>query len=98
MKVSFRGGVHPAHHSKRPTQHLPVEAFVSDTVRIIMSMHIGAPSTPCVKKGDLVKVGQIIAEAGGFVSAPVHASVSGKVTAVGPMLESNGGQATAITI
>jgi electron transport complex protein RnfC len=43
-------------------------------------------------------VGQLIAEAGGFVSAPIHASVSGKVTAVGPMLASNGSQVTAITI
>ena len=82
MKVSFRGGVHPAHHSKRPTQHLPVEAFVSDTVRIIMSMHIGAPSTPCVKKGDLVKVGQVIGEPVGALGIPVHASVSGEVIAV----------------
>ncbi len=68
------------------------------SVTIPMNMHIGAPSVPCVKVGDEVKVGQIIAEAGGFVSAPVHASVSGVVTAVGPMLASNGQNATCITI
>ena len=68
------------------------------SVTIPMSMHIGAPANPCVKVGDEVKVGQLIAEAGGFVSAPIHASVSGKVTAIGPMLASNGSPMTAITI
>lgn len=68
------------------------------SVTIPMNMHIGAPSVPCVKVGDEVKVGQLIAEAGGFVSAPVHASVSGKVTAIAPMTTSNGSQVTAITI
>lgn len=68
------------------------------SVTIPMNMHIGAPSKPCVNVGDEVKVGQLIAEAGGFVGAPIHASVSGKVTAIGPMLASNGSQMTAITI
>ena len=48
-------------------------------VTIPMSMHIGAPAKPLVKAGDTVTVGQRIAEVGGFVSSPVHASVSGKV-------------------
>lgn len=82
MKVTFRGGVHPAHHSKRPTRFEPVKDFVSDTVRIIMGMHIGAPSTPCVKKGDVVKVGQVIGQPVGPLGIPVHASVSGEVISV----------------
>ena len=79
MKATFRGGVHPAHGSKRPTQALAVRDFVSDTVQIVMNMNIGAPSTPCVKKGDHVKVGQVIGEPNGFMSIPVHPSVSGEV-------------------
>ncbi len=47
-----------------------------------MNMHIGAPAIPCVKKGDTVKLGQVIGEANGFMSVPVHASVSGTVLAV----------------
>ena len=82
MKVSFRGGVHPAHHSKNPTRSLPVKDFVSDTVRIITGMHIGAPSATCVKKGDHVLMGQVIAEPVGALGIPVHASVSGEVISV----------------
>ena len=90
-------GVHVPH--RKNTASLAAVAMPAPkSVTIPMNMHIGAPSVPCVKVGDEVKVGQIIAEAGGFVSAPVHASVSGKVTAVGPMLSANGSQVTAITI
>ena len=72
-------GVHTPHRKK--TRHKPVLRMdVPKTVTIPMSMHIGAPSTPIVKVGDEVKVGQKIAEAGGFVSVPVYSSVSGKVT------------------
>ena len=53
-----------------------------------LSQHIGAPSKPIVKKGDEVKVGQKIAEAGGFVSVPIHATVSGKVTKIIEMVSS----------
>lgn len=67
-------------------------------VTIPMSMHIGAPSTPIVKIGDEVKVGQKIAEAGGAMSVPAHSSVSGKVTKIGDILLSNGGMASAIVI
>ena len=82
LKVTFRGGVRPAHHSKHPTEGLAVREYVSDTVKIIMNMNIGAPAKPCVKKGDHVQLGQVIAEAQGFMSVPVHASVSGTVLAV----------------
>ena len=68
------------------------------TVTIPMSMHIGAPAKPVVKVGDLVKVGTLIAEAGGFVSAPIYASVSGKVTKITEYLQSNGTTAPAVVI
>ena len=51
-----------------------------------LSQHIGAPATPIVEKGDRVLVGQKIAEAGGFVSAPVYSSVSGTVVGIEPRL------------
>ena len=76
MKATFRGGVHPAHGSKAQTQGLATRSFVSDTVRIIMNMNIGAPSQPCVAKGDHVKIGQVIGE---------PASVSGEVVSVEPI-------------
>lgn len=83
MKATFRGGVHPAHGSKAQTQGLATRSFVSDTVRIIMN--IGAPSQPCVAKGDHVKIGQVIGEPVGFLGLPVHASVSGEVVSVEPI-------------
>ena len=85
MKATFRGGGHPAHGSKAQTQGLATRSFVSDTVRIIMNMNIGAPSQPCVAKGDHVKIGQVIGEPVGFLGLPVHASVSGEVVSVEPI-------------
>ncbi len=85
MKATFRGGVHPAHGSKAQTQGLATRSFVSDMVRIIMNMNIGAPSQPCVAKGDHVKIGQVIGEPVGFLGLPVHASVSGEVVSVEPI-------------
>ena len=85
MKATFRGGVHPAHGSKAQTQGLATRSFVSDTVRIIMNMNIGASSQPCVAKGDHVKIGQVIGEPVGFLGLPVHASVSGEVVSVEPI-------------
>lgn len=72
------------HEGKQPTSGLPVREFVSDTVCIQMGMHLGAPSNPIVKKGDHVKVGQVIGEPVGALGIPVHASVSGEVVDVGP--------------
>lgn len=85
LKATFRGGVHPAHGSKAQTQGLATRSFVSDMVRIIMNMNIGAPSQPCVAKGDHVKIGQVIGEPVGFLGLPVHASVSGEVVSVEPI-------------
>ena len=76
------GGIHPV-EGKEPTEHLPLVRFPEpDSVIIPMSMHLGAPATPIVAVGDQVKVGQKIGEAAGFISAPVHSSVSGEVIAI----------------
>ena len=68
------------------------------TVTLPMSMHIGAPAKPVVKVGDLVGVGTLIAEAGGAVSAPIHASVSGKVAKIIDYLLSDGRSVPAVVI
>lgn len=85
-------------HCKDTANMTPVRMPAPKCVTIPMNMHIGAPASPVVKVGDEVKIGQLIAEAGGFVSAPIHASVSGKVSAIGSVWTSNGSQATAVTI
>ena len=90
-------GVH-APHRKNTAEMAAVRMPVPAMVTIPMSMHIGAPAKPIVKMMDLVKVGQPIAEAGGFVSAPIHSSVSGKVKAVDSILMSDGRYIPAVTI
>ena len=79
-----RGGVHPPER-KELTRSLPIETFPAPEVaEVLMVQHIGAPARPVVKKGDEVKKGQLVGQAQGFVSAHVHAPVSGKVRAVEP--------------
>ena len=97
MAFSLLHGVHVPHR-KNTDQILPVSMPAPSTVTIPMSMHIGAPAKPVVKVGDLVKVGTLIAEAGGFVSAPIHASVSGKVTKITDYLLSSGTTVPAVVI
>ncbi len=80
--AGYYGGVHPV-EGKEPTEAKPLVRFPEPkTVVIPLSMHLGAPATPVVAVGDEVKVGQKIGEAAGFISAPVHSSVSGKVVAI----------------
>jgi len=76
----------------------PIREFVSDSVCIAMDQHIGAPCIPCVKKGDKVLVGQVIGEANGPRGIPVHASISGLVTEVGPKQMLGKGPSTCVTI
>ncbi len=73
---------------------LPLPALV----RIPMSMHIGAPAAPTVKKGDTVYVGTLIGEAQGFISANIHSSVSGTVTAIETYLMPNGKETNLVAI
>jgi electron transport complex protein RnfC len=67
-------------------------------VVLLMSQHIGAPCKPVVEIGRQVKMGQLIGEPGGFVSAPVHASVSGRVAAIGNFLSATGKYSPAVVI
>ncbi len=76
------GGVHPV-EGKEPTEHKALVRFPApETVVIPLSMHLGAPANAIVSVGDYVKMGQKIGEAAGFISAPVHSSVSGTVIAI----------------
>jgi electron transport complex protein RnfC len=79
---TFKGGVHP-HENKVASGSPIVEVPPPETVVIPLSQHTGAPAKPVVEVGEEVKVGQKIAEADGFISVPAHASVSGKVKAIG---------------
>ena len=80
--AGYYGGVHPSEH-KEGTEHLPLVRFKAPQTAVIpLSMHLGAPANPIVEVGDTVKVGQKIGEAAGFISAPVHSSISGKVVAI----------------
>ena len=85
-------------HLKK-TEHIsPQKIPIPKSVTIPMLMHIGAPAKPIVKPGDMVKVGQMIAESGGFVSAPIHTGVSGKVKKIDNILLSSGQTVEAVII
>ncbi|NCB74462.1 MAG: electron transport complex subunit RsxC [Clostridia bacterium] len=90
-------GVHVPHR-KNTAGDKPVRLPTPAVVTIPMSMHIGAPAKPVVNVGDEVKVGQLIAEAGGFVSSPIHSGVSGKVKKIEDILMSGGQFVPAIVI
>jgi len=78
----YYGGVHP-NENKEYTEHMPLVKFPEpESVIIPLSQHAGAPATPIVAAGDYVQVGQKIGESAGFISAPIHSSVSGTVMAV----------------
>ena len=97
--AGYYGGVHPSEH-KEFSEHLALQRFPDPkTVVIQMSQHLGAPANPIVQVGDYVKVGQKIGEAAGFISAPVHSSVSGTVVAIEPRMHATRGcEMTAVVI
>ena len=98
MAQSFYGGVHP-HDKKAATNKKPIEPLPPPAQVVIpMSLHIGAPCRPCVAVGDHVNVGQLIGEATAFVSAPIHASISGKVVAIEPRPHFNGTNMLSVVI
>lgn len=92
-----RGGVAVDHH--KITKNLPVVRITPpEKVVLPMLQHIGAPCTPTVKVGDHVDVGQIIGDSDKYVSAPIHASVSGKVTSLAEVKVASGRMIPAVTI
>ena len=94
----YYGGVHPV-EGKEPTEAMPLKKFADPKIAVIpMSMHLGAPANACVEVGDYVQVGQKIGEAAGFISAPVHSSVSGKVIAIEDRPHANRGMCPAVVI
>ena len=80
--AGYYGGVHPSEHKEFSEDKPPVHFPAPETLVIPMSMHLGAPANPVVQVGEYVKMGQMIGEASGFISAPVHSSVSGTVVAI----------------
>jgi electron transport complex protein RnfC len=94
----FRGGVHPPAGKERtaslPLRELPLPARLV----VSTSQHLGAPARPCVKVGDDVRAGQLLAEAAGMISAPVHAPAAGKVAAIVEAPTPAGRSAAAIVI
>lgn len=97
-KLTFRGGIHP-YEGKELSKDHPIEKYLPKGDLVYpLSQHIGAPSVPCVKKGDTVLAGQKIADAGGFVSVPLHASVSGTVKGIEKKLNATGSMVDCIVI
>lgn len=94
----YYGGVHPSERKER-SEHKALQKFPEpETVVIPLSMHAGAPANAIVQVGDTVKVGQKIGEAAGFISSPVHSSVSGTVTAIENHKHATRGESLSVVI
>lgn len=97
-RFTFKGGIHPD-DGKSLAKDQPIrEIFPSGDLIYPLSQHIGAPAVPAVKKGDQVLKGQKIADAGGFVSAPIYSSVSGQVKALEKHFNPTGSNVDCIVI
>lgn len=96
--AGYYGGIHPV-EGKEASEHKALVPFAEPKTAVFpLSMHLGAPATAIVSVGDYVKVGQKIAEASGFISAPVHSSVSGTVIAIEDRPHANRGMCPAIVV
>ena len=96
--LTFKGGIHPD-DGKRFSKDQPIRPVVPQGELVYpLSQHIGAPAKPVVKKGDCVLKGQLIAEAGGFVSSPIYSSVSGKVKGLEQRFNPTGSQVECIVV
>ena len=92
------GGVHPVEGKER-TESLPLVRFPEPKVAVFpLSMHLGAPANACVEVGDYVKVGQKLGEQAGFISAPIHSSISGKVIAIEERPHASRGKCLAVVV
>ena len=97
LKTFAKGGIHPPENklsADKKVEVLPIPKKVS----VPVSQHIGAPAKVLVKKNDLVKVGQLIAEQGGFISANIHSPVSGKVFKIDNIIDTSGYKKQAVII
>ena len=97
LKTFSKGGVHPEENKISHDSPIQVQP-IPKTVSILLGQHIGKPASPVVSRGDEVKVGTLIAQADGFVSANIHSSVSGKVKKIETVLDASGYQKPCITI
>ena len=97
MKRLFFGGIHPKYNKEMSTTGKELRTITPAQVVIPMQQHIGAPCTPLVQVGDVVKLGQKIGDGEGLC-VPVHASVSGKVIAVEPRPHTSGRDVMAVVI
>lgn len=98
FKKSFVGGVHPKDNKRLTKDKIIQKASHPKTVIVYLSQHTGAPCKSIVKVGDLVAVGQKIGDSEKFISAAVHAPISGKVIAVEPRLHPLGNKTEAVVI
>ncbi len=95
---TFRiGGVHPEENKLSSESATQIAGLPQQAV-FPLSQHIGAPAKPVVKKGDKVKVGTLLAEAGGFVSAPIYSSVSGTVVKIDEAVDATGYRKPSIVV
>ncbi|OOV88120.1 electron transport complex subunit RsxC [Oceanospirillum linum] len=96
----FHGGIHPQENKQQSVQQPITKAPLPSKVVLPLQQHIGAPAEPLVNIGDSVKTGQLIARADGFISANIHASISGTITAIGehPIPHASGMDDLCITI
>lgn len=97
-KLTFNGGIHPYDGKDLSKDFSIVNILPKAELVYPLSQHIGAPASPIVNKGDRVLRGQKIAEATGFVSAPIHSSVSGTVKAIEPRRVVTGDMVMSIVI
>lgn len=97
MKTFKIGGVHPSEN--KLSAESPIRpAGIPQQAVFSLYQHIGAPAKPVVQKGDAVKVGTLLAEADGFVSAPIYSSVSGKVNKIDAIVDASGYRRPAIFV
>ena len=95
---TFKGGIHPD-DKKRGSDFIEIEKFPAPKTMIYpLQQHIGKPANAVVSVGDEVKIGQLIGEADGYISANIHATVSGKVTAIKPHLHPNGNMVNSVVV
>ncbi len=98
MAVTFKGGIHPPEFKELAKDKVIEKLPLPNSVIIPLVQHIGAPCNTLVKVRDEVKVGQIIAEMGGFVSSPIHATISGTIKKISDVEVASGNLVTCIEI